>query len=303
MEKQVGVFCHNGLGDGINCLVLSHNLSLQGWKVDTFQNTLGSMQNWFPHLPVYPYPSLDQIEEILACYEKYFVVQNDTSPFVLKLIEEGKKRFPERMKVIYLYPSKNIVNERYYDDCKTDPTVSVAENLRRLCGGVLSNGFRAPEGLVHRKWAKRVIIHPTSGRVSKNWPKEKYVKLALHLQKQGYEVVFVPGEEGWNIYGIEVQRFTGLNELATYIYESGYLIGNDSGLGHLASALGIPTLVFCRRKTLAKLWAPSFLRGEVVTPGEWIPNVRGLRWRDRYWQKFITVGMATRAFRRLVCRN
>ncbi|HSX26405.1 MAG TPA: glycosyltransferase family 9 protein [Chlamydiales bacterium] len=310
MGQRAGVFCHNGLGDGINCLVLSNNLHLNGWKVDTYQNSVGSMQNWFPHLPVMPYPKMDELPRILGAYDWFFVVQNDTDEFVLKLIQEGKRRFPERLKVIYLYPSKNIVNEPYYGDCLTNPAVSIAENMRLFCEKILhlpkianSNGFIPLPGLQFRKYKKRVAIHPTSARITRNWPKEKYVKLALHLKEEGYEPVFIPGtkeKEEWVSAGFEVPVFQTLDLLARYIYESGYLIGNDSGLGHLASALGIPTLTFCRRKTWANMWAPSFQKGVVVTPPSWIPNISGFRLRDRHWKKFISIGMARRAFERLV---
>lgn len=91
MGPHAGVFCHNGLGDGINCLVLSNNLHLNGWKVETYQNTIYSMQNWFPHLPVQPYPDLEELPRILNSYDWFFVVQNDSSEFILKLIQEGKK--------------------------------------------------------------------------------------------------------------------------------------------------------------------------------------------------------------------
>src|SRR5580692_11517036 len=154
MGPRAGVFCHNGLGDGINCLVLSNNLHLNGWKVDTYQNSVGSMQNWFPHLPVQPYPKVDELPRILGAYDWFFVVHNDTDEFVLKLIQEGKRRFPERLKVIYLYPSKFIVNERYYSDCLTNPNLPVAENMRLICEKILhlpkitrSNGFIPPAGL------------------------------------------------------------------------------------------------------------------------------------------------------------
>ena len=97
MGPRAGVFFHNGLGDGVNGLVLSNNLQLNGWKVDTYQNSIGSMQNWFPHLPVQSYPKVDQLPRVLNEYDWYFVVQNDTDEFVLKLIQEGKRRFPERL--------------------------------------------------------------------------------------------------------------------------------------------------------------------------------------------------------------
>jgi len=311
---RAGVFCHNGLGDGVNCLVLSNHLHLNGWRVDTYQNTIGSMQNWFPHLEVQSYPKMENLPRILSAYDWYFVVHNDMDEFVKTLITEGKRRFPEKIKVLYFYPSRNIINEPYYSDCLTDPKASIAENLRRLCEKILhlpkltqSNGFIPPADLVYRKHPMRIVVHPTSARVTRSWPKENFVKLALHLEEKGFQLSFIPGgareRKEWEdvlAYGFEVPVFSNLDLLARYIYESGYLIGNDSGPGHLASAMGIPTLTFCRRKALANMWAPSFHHGVVITPSSWIPNIRGFRLRDRHWKKFITVGMARRAFERLV---
>lgn len=307
MGRRAAVFCHNGLGDGVNSLVLSNNLHLNGWKVVTYQNIMGSMKNWFPQLNVRPYPSLSELPFILNSSDFFFVVHNDTDPFIQQLIQEGKRRFPDQVKVIYLYPSKNIVNEPYYRDCLTDPCLPVAENLRLFCEKILhlpkitkSNGFIPPTGLISRKYPKRVAVHPTSTRVTRNWPKEKFIALSNHLKTRGYNPVLIPGtKNGWEGLGIDVALFPTLDALARYLYESGFLIGNDSGLGHLASALGLPTLTFCRRKTWANMWAPSFQKGVVVTPNSWIPNIRGLRLRDRHWKKFITVGKAKRAFDRL----
>jgi heptosyltransferase-3 len=307
MGLRAAVFCHNGLGDGVNSLVLSNNLHLNGWKVDTYQNAIGSMQNWFPHLQVLPYPPIEELSRILSLYEWFFVIHNDTNEFVLRLIQEGKRRFAEKIKVIYLYPSKNIVNEPFYADCLINPKLKIAENLRLFCEKVLhlpkitkSNGFIPPPSLISRQFKKRVVVHPTSTSLARNWPKEKFLQLASYLKTQGYEPVFIPGQkEGWEDLAFDTSSFSTLDLLARFIYESGYLIGNDSGLGHLASALGVPTLTFCRRKAWANMWGPGFHNSVVVTPSSWIPNIRGFRLRDRKWQKFITVGMAKRAFERL----
>ncbi len=306
---KAGVFCHNGLGDGVNCLVLSNNLHLNGWDVDTYQNSIGSMQNWFPHLPVQSYPKVEELPRILSTYEWFFVVHNDTDPFVQALIKEGKKRFPERIKILYLYPSPNIVNEPYYLDCLTDPKKSIAENMCIVCERVIGlpkvvkeNGFTPPEGLVFRKYPKRVVIHSTSARPTRNWPKAQFVKLALHLEKKGFDPVFIPGTEieNWRDVKFEALHFPSLDDLSSYIYESAYLIGNDSGLGHLASALGVPTLTLCRRKAWANMWAPNFAKNIVVTPPSLIPNIRGFRLRDRQWKRFITLGKVLRGFENLI---
>lgn len=313
MGSRAAVFCHNGLGDGIVGLVLSNNLHLNGFHVDTYQDLMGSMQNWFPHLPILSYPGVDAIEGILHRYDLFCVFQNDTSSFIQKLIQEGKKRFPDRVKVIYIYPSRHIVDEPYYQDARIDPHLPVAENLRRFCEKLLhlprstrSNGFIPPAELKSRLHAKRVIIHPTSSRPGKNWSREKYIEVSLQLRKEGYEPAWTLGPKEKSAWGelielgFSLPDFETLDSLARYIYESGYLLGNDSGLGHLASFLGVPTLTLTRRPALAKLWAPSYAPGVVVTPSSLIPNIRGLRLRDRYWQKFISTQKVLRAFNRLV---
>ena len=310
MKPTAAVFCHNGLGDGVISLVLSNNLHLNGWHVDTYQNMIGPMQKWFPHLPVIPYPSIQMMEQILHQYEWFFVVHNDTSEFIQKLIVEGKRRFPDQIKVIYAYPSKRIVHEPYYQDAQIDPSKPFAESLRLFCEQILhlpkstrSNGFIPPAELRHRFNQQRVVIHPTSSRSGKNWTKEKYVEVARALKAKGYEPVWIIGpqeRDDWDGCGFEMPEFLTLDALARFIYESGYLIGNDSGMGHLASFLNVPTLTVTRRKALARLWGPSYSNSIIVTPNPWIPNISGLRLRDRHWKKWISTHKVLRAFDRLV---
>ena len=54
---RCAVFSCKGLGDGLVSLVISHNMSINGWKVDTFHNKqLNQLQSWFPHLPISSFP-------------------------------------------------------------------------------------------------------------------------------------------------------------------------------------------------------------------------------------------------------
>jgi hypothetical protein len=127
----------------------------------------------------------------------------------------------------------------------------------------------------------------------------------LALRKKGFEPVWIigPQEIGeWKQMkgDFEMPEFSTLDVLARYIYESGYFVGNDSGLGHLASFLEIPTLTITRRRAHAKLWAPGYTTGVIVTPNPWIPNISGFRLRDRHWQKFISTRKVLRAFDRLL---
>lgn len=313
MGRKAAVFCANGLGCGVNCLVLSNNLQLNGFEVHTFQNLLGSLQAWFPQLPIYSYPTLDELPKILQSYDWYYVVWNEKDEFIRRLVAEGKRRFPERMKILYLDPSPKILQASYYADCGTDPFDSIAKNMIAVCEKILhlpkitkSNGFIAPLGLHYRKYPNRVLIHPTGYCSNHNWEREKFVKLALHLKKEGFIPVIIPAAEeldSWKALsatGLEIAYFESLDELAKFTYESGYHIGNESGFGHLSSSLGIQTMMFFRKKKVAKMWAPSFVNGVVLTPSSLIPNIRGFRLRDRYWSKFISVDAALRGFEKLV---
>jgi ADP-heptose:LPS heptosyltransferase len=309
VEMKAAVFCHNALGDGVLTLVLSNNLHLNGWKVDTYHDLMGQMEGWFPHLPIVRYPSLEELPRVLNGYDLFLVIHNDANPFTLRLVEEGKRRFPEKMKVFYVYPSKNMVNEPYYRDVELDPGLPVAESFRVFCEKKLhltkstrSNGFIPPVNLVGRREEKRVIFHVSSSRAGKNWPKEKFLQLARLVEAIGFEphILTSMDKEEWERSGYPVVEFHELDCLARFVYESGYCIGNDSGVGHLASFLGVPTLTFSRRRALARLWRPSYAPGVVLTPPFWIPNFSGFRLRDQYWKKLISVRRALKGFEELL---
>lgn len=312
--KKAAVYSHSGLGDGIISLVLSNNLHQNGWMVDTFHNGMQSLQSWFPHLPLLPYPTNPSISSHLDYYDKLIVFHNDSSEFILKLIEIGKKKDPDKIKVIYPYPTLGIRLKPYYQDSLLDPTKSIIEGLRIFCGEILqfpkttlSNGLIAPLHLHFRKHPKRVVLHVASSRPGKNWLIERFVKLALHLKKKGMHPVFIAGgpkerkEYEWLIEeGFDLPLFPHLDAVAQFLYESGYLIGNDSGLGHLASCMGIPTVTISRRKKVARFWRPAWTLGKIVVPHFLIPNIRGLRLRDRKWRFFISTGKVLRAFSNLL---
>jgi ADP-heptose:LPS heptosyltransferase len=130
---------------------------------------------------------------------------------------------------------------------------------------------------------------------------KSFLALSESLKKDGYEPVFIFTEQERKEYHIdfETPQFSSLGDLAAYVAESGYMIGNDSGIGHLASCLGLPTLTLCRSQLTADFWRPAWSPGRVLTPSPYIPNLKGLRWRDRHWKKWISVRRAAKAFKTL----
>jgi hypothetical protein len=99
-----------------------------------------------------------------------------------------------------------------------------------------------------------VAIHPFSGSKKKNWPLHRYCELAAQL---GCEVDWLAGPEEELP---EARRFENLAELAAFIAGAHLYIGNDSGITHLAAAVGIKTLAIFGPKS-PKIWEP---RGENV---------------------------------------
>ena len=119
----------------------------------------------------------------------------------------------------------------------------------------------APEVRVARGAPRRsVTIHPFSGSQQKNWSFEKFQQLANDLE---HAVEWLAGpEERLD----SATRFESLQDLACWITGTSLYVGNDSGVTHLAAALGVRTLALFGPTDPAR-WAPrgkkvSILRSE-----------------------------------------
>jgi hypothetical protein len=99
-----------------------------------------------------------------------------------------------------------------------------------------------------------VVIHPFSGSAKKNWPLERYRELARHLDGPVY---WCAGPEE-SLDG--AVRFEDLYDLACWLAAARLYIGNDSGITHLAAAVGTPVIALFGPSDPA-LWAP---RGDHV---------------------------------------
>ena len=88
-----------------------------------------------------------------------------------------------------------------------------------------------PKILVKSVARETIVIHPFSGSDRKNWPYANYEELAKQLP--------LPVE--W-----AQDRFNDLLELAEWIGGARLYIGNDSGITHLARAVGTPVLAIFR---------------------------------------------------------
>lgn len=110
---------------------------------------------------------------------------------------------------------------------------------------------------------KPVVVHPGSGSPAKNWPVERYVEIARRLGEGGREVVAILGEAdaaeaaalARALPELPVLDRLSLVELAATLAECGAYLGNDSGITHLAAAVGLPVVALFGPSD-ADVWAP-----------------------------------------------
>ena len=116
--------------------------------------------------------------------------------------------------------------------------------------GAFDDGHRpvSSVGGRHRLHRRRVAVHPSSSGIERCWAPRHFVELGLRLKRDGYEPFYIlaPHErDRWACLaeaGLQIQQAPSLADVAAFIHECGWFIGNESGVGHLASSVGVPTL-------------------------------------------------------------
>ncbi len=117
----------------------------------------------------------------------------------------------------------------------------------------------------------RVLVHPGSGGTGKVWPLPRFLRLCEVLAQRGCDVAVVLGpaelERGvarlFREAGTSILTPPTIAELARRLAAASLVVGNDSGVSHLAAALGRP-LVALFGPTDPAVWAPRGPRVTVV---------------------------------------
>lgn len=134
-----------------------------------------------------------------------------------------------------------------------------ADGVPRLPQPATSAGLRPDQPL-------RIALHPGSGSERKNWPARHWQTLAQQLLEQTpCSLTVVGGEaEGDRLdqlgavaagERLTLLRNRPLTEVAEHLAGCRLFVGHDSGITHLAAALGVPCLVLWG-PTLEAVWRP-----------------------------------------------
>jgi ADP-heptose:LPS heptosyltransferase len=125
--------------------------------------------------------------------------------------------------------------------------------------------------------SKVIILHPGSGSKKKVWPLVRFLNLTRTLQdrlRSKVLIVLGPAEgpevrKAFETMGPNppiLAKGLTLLQLASMMEGCWFFIGNDSGVSHMAAALGLPTLAIFG-PTDQKVWSPRGKKAFVVYRG------------------------------------
>ncbi len=146
-----------------------------------------------------------------------------------------------------------------------------------------------------------MAAHPGSGGDWKRWPVERFAQAVDGLAEAGLGVVVIQGPADAEVVrqlrlklrGKQppVAADLGVEELAAFLALASCYLGNDSGVTHLAAAVGTPTVAIFGPTDPAK-WGPRGQRVVVLrAEGGCGPCGReqGARCRNRVCLELVTV--------------
>ncbi|MFN2475922.1 MAG: glycosyltransferase family 9 protein [Chthoniobacterales bacterium] len=153
--------------------------------------------------------------------------------------------------------------------------IQLARPLEQLKLRLQSAAARLYPNAVDRQFAKTylpserlIALHPGSGSATKNWPIKKWLELAHHLldSDASTSLLIIGGEADFDAVAAIKQELSGprvhfaenlaLPLLAAALEKCVLFLGHDSGISHIAAAVGTPCVLLFG-PTDPAVWAPA----------------------------------------------
>lgn len=326
----IALVSFDSLGDSLLYIMMAENLRINGFDVTLFGNVGHALRSWFPQLSILPLPAPAELDAALTPYTLSLVsppaaLRSTWSPHSLQTMKEKwvllchrapetwqydhHKRLstqlsPEQLAALAGLPSCSgpIRFREFTTESAVDITLSFMRERMLLSKQVRQVSLSPPKHLEHRKFPHRILVSPDSaGPAKKEWSPSGFLKLCGKLREAGYDphIVVAPGNhERWKALAsgeFSTPLFPRLSDLADFIFESGALIANDSGNGHLASFLGIPVITIYRKRNPHFHWRPGWGPAKVVCPLTRLPWLG----EDALWRPFVGTGRILSALKEL----
>lgn len=231
--------------------------------IGKFAKDIGLIDNWLDIddpaiLPLFYETLTAQARKLLSPFTTAILFTGDDSPIWKNTERSGietvrQPPFPSsRVHAIDYHLSLFCNPETVGDPEKTPWIVPSAEALA------------AAKALVPRDRSRPVALHPGSGSRKKNWPLDRFLSVADHVRSLRIPVLWIKGPAEVS-YDFPRGDLTAANlplaVLAALLSQCRALVGNDSGITHLAAAAGCPTVAIFGPSDPA-VWGP---RGRNVT--------------------------------------
>ena len=99
-------------------------------------------------------------------------------------------------------------------------------------------------------WSGAVLVHPGAASPARRWPAERFAEVAKALARDGHPVVVTAGPGEQAAAGavaaeaaVELAHGMDLLELVALVADAPLLVCGDTGLGHVATATGTPSVL------------------------------------------------------------
>lgn len=326
-KPDVALVAYDTLGDGLIYLMMAENLSLNGFEVTYYGKQTADLREWLPQFRVERYSTEQDLDSELGrhdlvLYSPPTSVRQSRSPDEMRRLAEryvlicNSPHIPdywsydhtERIKRD-LPPEKarkllglagcgaRIRHRQFGRETVVEITLAFMKEKMQLESATKEVRLTVPDGLEHRRYRRRIVISPDSASPGrKDWDPGRFLALADRLAARGYDpriVVAPANHQTWktmpgNIY--ETPKFLSISELAAFLYESGAVVANDSGNGHLASFLRVPTITIHRGLKPNYAWRPGWGPGTIVCP-----TIAVSLFKRRLWRPFVPTAKILRA--------
>lgn len=184
--------------------------------------------------------------------------------------DSGKRIHITRYLMLALDPLK-------IDTSLVTPSITIPPSgLSEVSKSYLSN--------IEQMSAPLIAIHPGSGGRNKCWPVASFAELVVGITERGWNVVFTSGPADDDVIESlhqhlkhmmpRVLKHLPLSELGCILGQCAGFIGNDTGITHLAAAMGIPTIALFgptdpaiwgpRGRSVRILWGNYLIEGDVA---------------------------------------
>ncbi len=234
----------------IGALALDARLIDESWDIDSPR-----------FIPLFRDDYSPTAANILSAFDAAVVFSKSPSPLLANLRKSGiaelhlQEPFPAT-------PGMHVVD--YHLSLFADPeTLALHEKIPRMSpsSAAFAQSRDLLPGNIHP-----VALHPGSGSALKNWPIDRYMELADRLRRQGLPIAWIrgPADVPFEVPSGDLSIVEPpLPILAAFLAGCRLFIGNDSGVAHLAAAVGCATLAIFGPSDPA-IWSPRGPWVEVV---------------------------------------